>query len=161
MDFIGLLEGVQDLLQVNQLSADRWYAFDPFAYRSKYFSEVVFNGKILIIQLHTFETVAKQGWLAVISAELLRKHESSHLLSICGGDATYNVEQVMLDHVYQALSLDSLSLQEPLRFHLCRPIKHLGFHNDGLWINQGLPRTQAGGYIFDSQPILIFQKGTF
>jgi hypothetical protein len=37
------------LSQVNQLSTDRWYAFDPFEDRSKDFSEVIIYGKVLII----------------------------------------------------------------------------------------------------------------
>ena len=147
--------------QVNHLSADRWYAFDPFAHRPKDFSKVIFNGQILIVQLNTFETVAKQCWLAVFSAELLRKHEGSHLLSICRGDPTNNVDQVMLDQVDHNLSLDPLSLEEPLRFHLSRSVKHLGFRHDRRWMNQCLPWTQAGGYIFDVQFFLLFQNGTF
>ena len=63
----------------------------------------------------------------------------------------------MLDEVDQALCLDPLSLQEPPRFHLCRSVKHLGFHDDGRSMNYGLPRTQAGRYVFDIQPILNLQ----
>ena len=92
---------------------------------------------------------AKQSWLAVFSPELLRKHEGSHLLSVFRGYPTDNVNQVMLDQVDHALGLNPLSLQEPLRFHLCSSVKHFGFRLDGRGMNQGLARTQTGRNIFD------------